>query len=146
MINAWAQASACGCEQIAEAISVSREVLSGRDPLRLTLRGKEIVYFGFSGPGRLGLQESVSVFVRSHSPLDLTEGVDLFNKLEPLFPGLGVTVEIRNDAWFVYQQRYPFFNPFNEDRNVPSQREYERVPTMRCIGGAGGPRCELVNF
>ncbi len=128
--------------------SVTRQVLSGRDPLTLTLGGQEfeIVYFGFSGPSRLGLQESVFVFVCSHSPLDPAVGVDLFNKLEPLFPGLGVTVEIRNDAWFVYQQRYPFYNPFIEDRKVPSQREYERSPTMRCTGGGKGTHCELLNL
>ncbi len=149
--------------QIAEAISVNadavlrvrqadgsvgKEILSGRDPLKLTLGGREfeIVYIGFSGPGRLGLQESVFVFVRSISPLDLTLGPGLFSKIEPLFPGLGVVVEVRNDAWFVYQQRYPFFNPFNPDRDIPSQREYEGSPTMRCTGGAAGPRCELLGL
>lgn len=128
--------------------SISKEILCGRDPLQLTLTGKEfeIVYFGFSGPSRLGLQESVVVFVRAHSPVDSSAGVELFKRLEPLFPGFGVRVEIRSDAWFVYQQRYPFFNPFNEDRNVPSQREYESSPTMICTGAAGVPRCEVVNL
>lgn len=128
--------------------SVTRQDLSGHDPLMVTLGEKEfeIVYFGFSGPSRLGLQESAFVFVRSRSPLDPAVGVDLFNRLEPLFPGVGVTIEIRNDAWFVYQQRYPFFNPFNEDRKVPSQREYERSRTMRCTKAANGPRCELANL
>ena len=128
--------------------SVTREILSGRDPLKLTLGGREfeIVYLGFSGPSRFGLQESVFVFVRSSSPLDLTLGPALFNRIEPLFPGLGVVVEIRNDAWFVYQQRYPFFNPFNPDRDIPSQHEYEGSQTMRCTGGTAGPHCELLGL
>lgn len=128
--------------------SVNQEILSGQDPLKLTVGTKEfeIVYFGFSGPSRLGLQESVFVFVRARAPLDLLSGIDLYRNLEPLFPGLGLTVEIRNDAWFVYQERYPFFNPFNEDRKIPSQHEYEGTHTMKCTATVNGPHCEVVNL
>lgn len=149
-------------EQIAEAISIdgnavlrihesggstSKQVLRGRDPLQFALAGREfeIVYFGFSGPGRLGLQETVVVFVRTRSRIDAAAGVDLFNKLRPMFPGMGVKVEIRNDAWFIYQDRYPFFNPFNGDRNVPSQHEYESTRTLTCADSAAGPRCQLAS-
>ncbi len=128
--------------------AVEREVLSGRDPLQFLIHDRqfEIVHFGFSGPSRLGLQESVFIFVRSHSALNPADGIDLFNVLEPLFPGLAVAVEIRNDAWFVYQERYPFLNPFNEDRVAPSQRDYAGSPTMKCTGGAEGAHCELANL
>ena len=124
--------------------SISRQVLSGEDPLKVTLPGNtfEIVHFDLTGPSRLGLQEAVFVFVRAHSSFDVTEGAALFKKLAPLFPGFGVAVEIRNDAWFVYQQRYPFYNPFNEDRSTPSQQEYERSPTMKCTGSVDAPHCE----
>lgn len=145
--------------QIAEAISInrnavlrihqadgstSRQVLSGQDPLRLTIEGEEfeIVYVDFSGPHRLGLQESVFVFVRALSPLRSAPAVELFKKLEPLFPGLGLALEIRDDAWFVYQPRYPFVNPFIEGRRVPSQQEYETLRTMHCVRTASGLQCD----
>jgi hypothetical protein len=123
--------------------SIIRKVLSGRDPLVIELAGKEydIVYFGFSGPNRFGLQESVFVFVRARGPVDSAVGGELLNRVKRFFPAVGVRLEIRNDAWFVYQDRYPFFNPFNGDRDVPSQGEYEGSPTLTCLESADGASC-----
>lgn len=120
---------------------VTRRVLAGRDPLLIGLQGTrfEIVHLAFS-PARPYIFQRASVYVRTAEPLETAPGLELLGILRPVFPDLEVSVYIRNDAWFIHEAGYPFFNPLVEDEIPPSPDEY-RTPTLRCGHWTGAPAC-----
>jgi hypothetical protein len=123
---------------------VSRRVLAGRDPLQLEVQGDrlEIVYFGFSAPGPYILQ-CVDVYIRTDASLRTEVGLELLGALRPIFPDLEVSVSLRNDAWFILEPSYPFYNPLIEDQQPPTEEEYRKNRTLRCGYWTGSASCRL---
>lgn len=123
--------------------NVTRRVLAGRDPLQIEVQGVhfEIVYFTFSVP-KPYIFQSASIYVRTAAPLERVPSRELLSSLRPVFPDLGVSVHIRNDAWFINEPGYPFFNPFVEEQIPPSPENW-KTPTLRCGYWTGSPSCFL---
>ena len=123
---------------------VTRKVLAGRDPLQLAVAGQdfEIVYFAFSAPS-LYIAQRVDVYIRTGAILQPESGLELLRMLRPVFPGLQVSVVVRNDAWFVGQSTYPFVNPFIEDQRVPSAVDYNKTRTLICGSLSSDQSCRF---
>jgi len=123
---------------------IHRQILVGEDPLAVEIDGDrlEVLYFAFSA-ARGYVSQRVDVYVRTRAPLEAEVGLKLFQKLQVFFPGLEVSIFIRNDPWFVYEPTYPFANPFVEDQHPPTAEEYPNGQTLRCGGTAGSSYCRF---
>jgi hypothetical protein len=122
---------------------VERRVLTGTDPLQIGMHGShfEILYLTFT-TARAYVLQAVSVYVTTTATLGTPVGLELLKILTPLFPDLEVSVNIRNDSWFINEPGYPFLNPFIEEKNPPSSRE-RKTPTLSCGYWTGSPSCIL---
>jgi hypothetical protein len=122
---------------------VTRKVLAGRDPLQIDIANNrfEILNFSF-GSTSPAVSRWVAVSVRTAAPLELESGEQLFQRLEPILANFLLTVSLRNDAWFIYDGGYPFYNPFVEYPAPPTADEYNKTRTLTC-SRASRPLCVL---
>jgi hypothetical protein len=123
---------------------VSETVLSGKNPLVFESRGSrfEVLHFAFGRPGLHSL-ERADVYARTDHPLDPEAGLGLLHTFQAMFPDMAVSVFVRNDAWFIYEQSFPFFYPFGEGMEPSSDEAFIGTHTLRCGTWSGSAACSL---
>ncbi len=111
---------------------VEKRILSGRDPLVQTIRGKtfEVIYLA-EWLGRY--DGTVRLYIRTAAPVSVEDGTELLARMQNVFPKpLSVQLYIRNDEWFMQESYYPYSNPFITNGPPPSGQDYGR--TLYCEG------------
>ncbi len=77
-------------------------VLAGSNPLRCFIGGSqfEVLYLDFSKPDP-NVFQSAEIYAKSAAPADREIGLELFRAWQRILPDFAVTVNIRNDYWFL---------------------------------------------
>ena len=124
--------------------NINRRLLAGKDPLHIEVQGDQfdVVYLAFSGSGPYALHR-VDAYIRASAKLKAEVGLQLLRVLQSKLQELEVSVSVRNDAWFIHEPTYPFFNPFTEALTPPTAEEYDRTKTLRCGFWSGTASCRL---
>jgi hypothetical protein len=123
---------------------VTQKVLRGHDPLVFEVGGLtfHILYFAFSELSPALIQvNSAEVYVESDRMPSAELGADIREHWRQLFPQFTTSLLFRQDLWFVYNPGFPFFYPFGEEGEPPSEQVYGRTHIMYCMDSS--PVCRV---
>jgi hypothetical protein len=157
----WHDASAKSQEPVAEMIfikgdallrmrdadgHVRQKVIQGKNPLVFDADGAtfDVLYFSFSEPHPPVIQlKTADIYMQSSRPASTHLGEALLKLWQPLLPGFAVSLLIRVDRWFLYNSSFPFFYPFGEEGEPPSEDAYRGTQTLRCQSWFNSPPCAI---
>ena len=148
--HSWAMAElfsvgSCSILLVRDGPTVSRYVLTGSNPLVLTIRNGaafEILQFAVLGGSPLPKSGSrLEVFLKPLSALTTDGGMEAWRLLALALPFKELATEARADGWFAEQTSF-FFDPFRDDLSPPSKEAYARGKTVTCYNTlTEGPYC-----
>jgi hypothetical protein len=123
---------------------VTEKVLQGHNPLVFEDGGLtfHILHFGLSLPNPPLIQvKRADIYVQSNRMPSVGLGAELLKRWQPLFPQFTTSFFFRQDLWFISNPSFPFFFPFGEEGEPPSEEAYGRTHTMYCMNTS--PVCRI---
>jgi len=129
--------------------SVSRQVLSGKDPTPISVDGipLEILFVTarirsrFEACGTPGTLDPV-IFLKTSAPLNESFCKRVTSWLSTRLGAQHIWVEIANVPWFPCDGRFPLHYPFSSQELPPSENAFYNSPMFSCsIFCDGQPRC-----
>jgi hypothetical protein len=131
------------------ADGIRRQLLRGRDPLLIELRGStfEILEIAIaSSPWRRGDTKLQSfAFLQNEGLLAGKAGEEAFDFLQKhlYIPLAGLYA--RNDSWFIENAHFPIVYQYARPGSVPSADEYARTSTLFCAKEGAAVSCTLLS-
>ena len=116
--------------------TVTRTVLSGANPLDITIAGgKEahILDLVFSLRNFQSKEYRINVFAWTPEPLAADLGVQVIADLKPKLPFPDINLFLRNDPWFIDETFFPAAPLFNPEFAPPAKAQYAVSPTLACV-------------
>jgi hypothetical protein len=108
---------------------ITKRIIRGRDPLQIRIDGEsfEIVHISSAEVGKFP-----EIYLRTSSTLSAEKGSDVLHGIERMLPDFHVSIYLRNDGLFIYEPKFPYLNPFQDEPTIPSEEEYRRTKTLEC--------------
>jgi len=128
--------------------AVTRAVLSGRNPLEMTISGGREVHIldlVLSLRNSRSKEYRVNVFAWTAQPLEESLGREVIADLKPKIPFEDMILAVRNDPWFLDDPFFPVFSPFDPEFLPPLKAQYVVSPTLTCVKpwNAGEYKCGI---
>ncbi len=114
----------------------TRVAITGTDPLTFaTAAGVDVrlLQFAFSpvsASGKAG--KELHVFASTTQPLTKDLGHEVYQRVARMLPFMEVTLQIRNDPWFIGEPGYPLAYPYGPTGQPPSREDYQKSSTLTC--------------
>jgi hypothetical protein len=115
--------------------AVTRRVLSGKNPLDVTVDGGKEVHLLDLAPTLRNYQSSeyrINVFAWTPEALTEDLGLRVIADLKPKLPFPEISLFVRNDPWFIDDTVFPAFPPFVPEFAPPAKAQYIVSPTLVC--------------
>ncbi len=129
---------------------VSSQVLAGKDPLMLSLKGTSFEIIHISASSILAEYQDVPgetleihFFVRTDSRPTVGRARLLTKHLIAQTGYRNISVSIRKDPWFIEDSDFPYVYRFLPDVRVPSFAGYRKAPEARCYSHSRRLNCRM---
>jgi hypothetical protein len=128
--------------------SLISKTIAPPDPLRLVVKGVscELLYLD-SGSGYdpqdvvSGKHEWMSLYVKTGRTVSVDEARSLASALISWTGIDHLTVNIRSDVWFIYDESFPALYWFGANETPPTEAELLHLPQLRCVVTSGRVDC-----
>jgi hypothetical protein len=124
--------------------TVTRRVLSGEDPLLLSVNGTRLNLLHFTTtPLQAGSSQSrILVYAQTAAAMKPDLGAAALEALVGKLPFSEVILQIRGDPWFINDAPFPVLPPFWPEFPPPTKEQYRQSPQMFCsLPAPGAPKC-----
>lgn len=134
----------------ARSASLSEKILRGTAPLDVATdeRRAVIVHVSFSRVPFAGrMDPTITFFLQVSEALSLPQASRLAVALRTKVSlPARILVVLRRDAWFLEDETFPLFEPFQAITSLPSLQQYVCSPTIVCGFGEEGASCHLKEY
>lgn len=117
-------------------LKTSREIVSGRDPLLFEENGRQcrILEIHWSRPKIAQRHLNVTIDLQTDVLPDVADAKEITKDIQRQLDYPWVFTQMRTDTWFIDDDLFPLWFPFELGQKPPTFKEYVSRGTMRCIG------------